>query len=722
MTREDDAASGGWHKIRTLWETVREMPPAELDAFLASNSAYGALRREIESLFPGAERTHGSAHAEADPLVGTTVGHYEIAARLGEGGMGVVYRALDLRLQRPVALKLLHARTPNDLRAKQRLLVEARAAAALDHPNICTIYEVGETADQSAFIAMAFYPGETLEQMLQRGPLSPATAVDYATQIARGLGAAHARGIIHRDVKPANIIIATGDVVKLLDFGIARVPDVDVSRDGVAPGTIAYMSPEQVASRPLDLRTDLWSLGVVLYEMCAGVRPFRGDNVAAVLHAILHGSPATLRSQSAGPVDSIIARLLAKDPDHRYRNTEQLISDLVRSAEVASEPFARPGEPVAVSTDVSVATGRTRGRWSRRALWYGVATVAAGALLMTWRGSRARSGSELNAPAITVPNKVADSSASAARLHAQDLYTRGLTPVLFRTDSGRRAARDLLRQAAAADPTFAPAHAALAILSTAPGSHTRASLEEAERSARTAIRLDSTQANAQAALGRVMMLRYRFAEAETHLRRAVELDPKSDLREFLIWLYVFMERPDDVLREAEELLRHNPTVPAAIAEVARGHLVNGRCDEALAQLDRISQIRPPPARAGHIAAQCHATRNEWPQAIAAMRRVAAGNEQALAYLGFMLARGGQADSARAISATLLARHARGEASAWSIAVIYAGLGDVDRAFDWLARAYDDWSLRHDIMEPLFEELRADARFNRLRGKLNLPER
>jgi serine/threonine-protein kinase len=184
---------------------------------------------------------HASAPTlpDADPMLGSTVGHYQIVARLGEGGMGVVYHAIDLRLRRSVALKLLRAHTPQSLRARERLLVEARAAAALDHTNICTVYEVGETAEQSAFIAMGFYPGETLAQLMQRGPCPLPMALDYATQIARGLSAAHARGIIHRDVKPANIVITAGGVVKLLDFGIARMPDVDISHVGMTPGTLA---------------------------------------------------------------------------------------------------------------------------------------------------------------------------------------------------------------------------------------------------------------------------------------------------------------------------------------------------------------------------------------------------------------------------------------------------------------------------------------------------
>jgi tetratricopeptide (TPR) repeat protein len=228
---------------------------------------------------------------------------------------------------------------------------------------------------------------------------------------------------------------------------------------------------------------------------------------------------------------------------------------------------------------------------------------------------------------------------------------------------------------------------------------------------------------AHAALGRVLLFNYRFAEAEDHLKRAVELaGPQSDLREFLVWLYIFMDRPSDVLEQGTLFERNKPGGAIAIADLARGLLVNGRCDEALAQLDRLKQLRPPPARAGNIAAQCFATRKQWPQAIDAISRVAQTNEQATAYLGFMLARGGQTDSARVIRDRLLARMRRGEGTAYGLAVVYAGLGDFDSAFEWLDRAFVDRSLRPDIMEPLFEDLRRDPRFERIRERLGISRR
>jgi tetratricopeptide (TPR) repeat protein len=230
-----------------------------------------------------------------------------------------------------VALKFLPTHLIANHHAKERFLVEARAVAALDHPNICAIYEVSDTEGPRPFIAMGFYPGRTLAQMLSNGPLPWRTALDYAIQIARGLAAAHDRGIVHRDVKPGNVVVTADGVVKLLDFGIARVRDVAITETGLTPGTIAYMSPEQSAGRPVDARTDLWSLGVVLREMIVGVRPFRAESTAALERAIeeeRRAQPSISNDDVPQAIDTIVSRLLEKEPAARYGNANALLTDL----------------------------------------------------------------------------------------------------------------------------------------------------------------------------------------------------------------------------------------------------------------------------------------------------------------------------------------------------------------------------------------------------------
>ncbi len=264
---------------------------------------------------------------------GHTVDRYRILEQIGIGGMGTVYRARDMQLARDVALKFLPPSLALDDDSKERLLSEARAAAALEHPNVCTVHEIGETEEGQAFIAMAFYDGETLKERLRRGPLPVSKATEVAVQLAHGLAAAHARGIVHRDVKPGNVMLTATGTVKLLDFGLAKRADAPVTGPGATLGTVAYMSPEQVRGGPLDRRTDLWSLGVVLYEMLSGVRPFRGGNNRVLLRAILHGDPDPVterRPETPEPLARVVERLLRKEAEARYASAEELRADLER--------------------------------------------------------------------------------------------------------------------------------------------------------------------------------------------------------------------------------------------------------------------------------------------------------------------------------------------------------------------------------------------------------
>ena len=262
---------------------------------------------------------------------GEHVGHYRIVSLMGRGGMGTVFRAYDTRLNRDVALKFLPSHLSAESEEQARLLIEARAAAGLDHPNVCSIHEVGETLDGRFFIAMPCYSGETLKERLRRGRMSVEESVGIAVQIARGLSAAHSRGIIHRDVKPGNVILLSDGTLRLLDFGLAMPINASLMRSGVTPGTVAYMSPEQFRGSVLDSRTDLWSLGVVLYEMLCGVRPFIGAGHRETAHSILHDEAAPILKRCRGLTPAlarIVDRLLQKDPTKRYASGSEIISDL----------------------------------------------------------------------------------------------------------------------------------------------------------------------------------------------------------------------------------------------------------------------------------------------------------------------------------------------------------------------------------------------------------
>jgi eukaryotic-like serine/threonine-protein kinase len=286
-----------------------------------------------------------------DLPAGSPVGRYRIVERIGAGGMGTVYRAHDAALDRDVALKLLPPALAADPESRERFLREARAAASLDHPNVVTVHEVGEGADSLPFLAMALYRGETLKERLARGPLPVEQALAVAAGIARGLAAAHARGIVHRDVKPGNVFLPEDGGVKLLDFGLAKVADHTVTRPGVTPGTVAYMSPEQLEGGPADHRSDLWALGVVLYEMLSGMRPFRGEKDRVVLHAIRHEEPEdvrTLRPEAPEGVARTVEGLLRKRPEERFQGAEAVVEALEGEAlgSSAPRPVARARSPL----------------------------------------------------------------------------------------------------------------------------------------------------------------------------------------------------------------------------------------------------------------------------------------------------------------------------------------------------------------------------------------
>ena len=347
-----------WKQIDDLIQAAIELPEQERTAFLRHSCGEDhELEREVQSLLAAREDAGSFLEKPAvdvaihdfsgltSPIrpgleAGRVISHYRIEERIGSGGMGVVYKAEDMRLYRSVALKFLPEEVAHDRQALGRFQREARAASALNHPNICTVYDIGEDQGQ-AFIAMEYVEGATLKQRLAEGPLPLGLLLALSVEICDALETAHAKGIVHRDIKPANILVTPRNHGKVLDFGLAKIspPHLAVSDDtrdnatlpGTTMGTVAYMSPEQASGEELDSRTDLFSFGAVLYEMATGRQAFGSQSTARIFDAILNGNPSQaslLRPDLPIRLDEIIAKALEKDRELRYQHAAEIHRDL----------------------------------------------------------------------------------------------------------------------------------------------------------------------------------------------------------------------------------------------------------------------------------------------------------------------------------------------------------------------------------------------------------
>ncbi|HVH73224.1 MAG TPA: protein kinase [Candidatus Dormibacteraeota bacterium] len=315
-------------------------------------------------------------------MLSQTISHYRITERVGAGGMGVVYKALDLTLERAVALKFLSPSLGITSWEKETLLREARAASALDHPNISVIHGIEESEEHQLFIVMAYYEGETLAKKLSRGPIPVPDSLDIAIQIARGLHAAHAHHIVHRDIKPSNIIVTNDHVVKIVDFGLARVVATNSATQSISSaGTLPYMAPEQFLGEIIDQRSDLWSLGVILVQMLTGAHPFLRPTPTAMTFAILNQAPAGIDLVSRA-IQPILYRALSKKPESRYSSAEEMLHALeVARAAIASIPGA------AKSTQTQVIPARALKHYAENASTPRWATSKPGKIRRLWVGS-----------------------------------------------------------------------------------------------------------------------------------------------------------------------------------------------------------------------------------------------------------------------------------------------------------------------------------------------
>ncbi len=579
------------------------------------------------------------------PRIGETIDQYTITGQLGEGGMGVVYLAEDTTLGRKVALKFLPAWANSDEDAKRRFIHEAKTSSVLDHPNIATIHDVKTAGNGDLFIVMGYYDGRTIRDYLNEdGPLSVEDAIDFASQTASGLDAAHEEGIIHRDIKPGNVIVTPKGRAVILDFGLAKVEDVTMTQDGTSMGTMAYMSPEQAKNEALDGRTDLWALGVMLYEMLAGRRPFDGGYEAAVLYAAAHEphSPVQLhRSDAPDWLSDVIDKLLEKSPDDRFQSAGDLVEALANRGAVESPAEAPPPVAPGIDAPASAAPGTatqsqilidpTTGAFvtrdgtpigplsgaqmlqsglfqpppptkSKSLLWGGGAVAAILIAVVGW---------------LVVQSVGGESSAQITE--AQQARARELnrTAIEYRANRQFTLARSTIEEALTLDSTYSEAWATLAAVEIGLQNYDDA-VQHAQRAVRldesnvagwfnlafaseelgrygealgayqASVKADSTFVPGYSAWGNRLIELGQPDEALNVLQRGFSIAP-NDARRFLLFknigkAYLAMDNPQGALGPLEESVRLNGENPESLSLLADAYEALGRTADAQATL------------------------------------------------------------------------------------------------------------------------------------------
>ncbi len=556
------AAGERWHATCELFHELSELDErARLKQLGEIGSTDPAMRDAVEALLAGDMAAHERLapltigisdvlHRNlrlrpspvVDPLqrVGRAISHFRVIEPIAAGGMGIVYRAHDIRLGRDVALKFPLASHQIDEGARARFLREAHAAGALDHQNLCSVYEVGESDDGRLFLAMALYAGESLKARIARdGPLAVGDALDIASQVALGLSFAHDAGVIHRDLKPGNVILLPDGTAKILDFGLAKLAALgDTASHAGGLGTAGYMAPEQIRGQVVDARADLWSLGVLLYETLTGARPFRGDDVVSISHAVLHDEPArpsTLRPTLPRGVDDLVVALLRKDREQRYASARHVAADLDAIQRGATPRFRR-GMPGRITVWLRTRPRRVKAALAVVAVGIALAVPAVAQLerpLLLGKPTRntdayefylrgreyERTGPMAGADALYRRALLLDSGFALARARlalVQLRYT--LRPEEAQLQQGLTEATAALRT----QPGLADAHFALGLYWQRRNAHDRALTEFAK--ARNGV----TEAGAlHAAIGLSYRSLGRWEDAIAELERALQLDPRN---------------------------------------------------------------------------------------------------------------------------------------------------------------------------------------------------
>ncbi len=830
-----------WKRVSGIFEAALGRGLPERPAFLAEACGQDAsLRAEVEELLAAheaggslleggalriAQRLARAAGAAEDVLdtgesglaPGARLGPYEIVEIMGAGGMGEVYRARDPRLGREVAVKVIRRAAPLPPDAERRFQLEARAAGALNHPAILTVYDVGAEGGVP-YVVTELLEGETLRERLRTGPPPVDDCVEYARQIVAGLAAAHEKGIVHRDLKPENLFLTRDGRVKILDFGLAKrfqgeepgrgAPDPSLTRAGYLLGTVRYMSPEQVRGRPADPRSDIFSFGAVLYEMLSGRRAFAGESAGEAMSAVLTADPLRLSwTDIPRPLESLARRCLNKAPEDRFQSARDLAFALEAIAATAGAPTASapaPPQPVpsvavlpfvnlsadpeqdyfceGIAEDLRNALARLPGlRVAGRSSAFrfkgrgddlrrigrelGVERVIEGSVRKA--GARLRITVQLVSVAdgyhqwserfdrgvedvFAVQDEITARVVEALSprlgghaiplrkrhtddLEAYHLYLKGRYYWNKRHEGGMLEGLKAFQQAIDRDPSYAPAHAGVADSYALLGSWFdvlpgHEAMPRAKAAALRALELDPELAEAHASLAWVRLhYEWDWPAAEQDFRRSLDLDPgRAATHHWYSFFLSAMGRGEEAAAEAQRAWELEPLALIINANLAQPHYFARRFDRAIAEAEKLIRMEPAfPVAHQWLALACAAERR-YGEAIAANEAYAAAfgrTTRTLALIAHARARSGDRDGALRDLETIRALAGERHVPAAHFALVHIGLGEVDEAFRWLEQAYEerfDW-LAYLAVEPLFDPVRDDPRFEALLGRLRLRE-